>query len=235
MARLSHVGPRMRDAYLRDFKTKSTPETILRRELDAFRLWAAIDSGTLINHALPPPMAVVAGSVDVPVEELHAQMAAQMADLGSQWKRAEQRRFGPLFRTRATVLSKLPTLYGIIASGTVFAIVCYDIAPDEGSDTESVPIVVTPRSATPTLGRVTKRTDRSRTKTRVRTSGSVSSTSSSSSSEDIAIDNIVRGRVRTVGMFEFSNPGADVWNALALAIVVVHVRQQMIAISKDWS
>ncbi|KAF2473894.1 uncharacterized protein BDR25DRAFT_256894 [Lindgomyces ingoldianus] len=168
---LFELGGRARDAILQKVEIR-TAEDHLRRAVRKYNKWAVKDGGLEnIWHSLSL-FDIVSLSKDTSPAILQEKMLHKLAKLAALWRDA--------FRARSTQPASesedletncrdsqdLPTLYGIIASHTIMAIVSYDAM-----------------AANPSL--------------------------------------------RTVAIFDFGQEDYDVWNSLAIAIMVIHCRNRM--------
>ena len=107
-----------------------------------------------------------------------------------------------LLPTSVRYTHPLPTLYGIIISHTVVAIVAYD--PNSTATYSSL----SPNTISPTFQSLPHQ--------------------KLSSSAAAAASPLIPPCLRTVSFFDLGDPSYDVWNALALAIVVVHCRNALL-------
>lgn len=166
---LFQLGGRARDAILQQAPIR-TAEKHLRRAVRNYNKWAVKD-GQLDDdpHALSL-FDLVCMSKETSAAVLQDRMLRKLGKLAARWREA--------FNADATSSPSrstdsyneqpqdIPTLYGIIASHTIMAIVSYD-----------------PMAAQPAL--------------------------------------------RTVAIFDFGQEDYDVWNCLAIAIMIIHCRNRM--------
>ena len=159
-----------------------TPEEQTRRMLTEYIKWAEADAG-LDHRTRIPMLEIEAQPTSVPVPKIQENARRRLALLAAQYKEAFRVKksieptYSPISQTsrasKSTVLSyPVPTLYAIIASHTLIALVAYK---PEDEDPE----------------------------------------------------------IKSVAFFDMNSKGYDVWNALALAIAVCHVRNVQMRIAEE--
>lgn len=152
-----------------------TPEQQTRKMMRAYMKWADDDSNLDAKTALPL-LLLECKPTHVPAAELQANAARKLAVLALRWRDALRARPSIEDSTESlpspALTDPLPTLYAIIASGTVIALVAYN-----------------PNDAEP--------------------------------------------EVKSVGFFPMKDKAYDVWNSLALAITVCHLRNVRMRIAEE--
>ena len=173
LEKLFELGSRVRDRVFLNGRVK--PEEQTRRGVTEFIKWAEQDSGQDRRTAIPM-LALECKSNDVEVEKIQASAKRKLARLAFRYREAfrvsNSIEASPVSRTSTLLAYPVPTLYAIIASHTLIALVAYK--PDE-DDPE----------------------------------------------------------IKSVAFFDMKDKDYDVWNALALAIAVCHVRNVQMRIAED--
>lgn len=129
---LLDLGSRMRDSVAAEAST--TPEQYARKAIDRYLKWAAQDSA-LDAKATIPLLTIVTGAASTPVAQLQATAHRRLTRLASRYRTA----FRVLQSTESSPASKastqysypIPTLYAIIASHTLVALVAFRPEDDE--------------------------------------------------------------------------------------------------------
>lgn len=154
---------------------KVTPEQQTKRMMQAYMEWAERDSG-LDPKTTIPLLALECKPSHISASKLQENAKRKLQRLANRYRTAfgvrQSIEGSPVSRTSNILSYPLPTLYAIIASGTLIALVAYN-PRDEQSE------------------------------------------------------------VTSIAFFQMRDNNYDVWNALALAIVVCHVRGVQIRIAED--
>ena len=171
--KLLELGGRVRDRVFLNGRVK--PEEQSRRGVKEFIKWAEKDSGLNYKTAIPI-IAFECKSNDVDVAVIQANAKRKLAKLASRYREAfrvsQSIEASPDSKTSTVLSYSMPTLYAIIASHTLIALVAYR-PDDEHPD------------------------------------------------------------IKSVAFFDMKHKDYDVWNALALAIAVCHVRNVQLRIAED--
>ncbi|KAK6436181.1 hypothetical protein LTR95_007625 [Oleoguttula sp. CCFEE 5521] len=172
--RLIDTASYARDAILAGCRTR--PEIIVLRRVREYLRWAMRDS-QLEQRTLIPLLTVIAKPAGTPHATLETITTHRLEKLASRYReaflvRASTERSSPCSQASVQYSYPTPTLYGIIASHTIVALVAY-----------------TPHDAT--------------------------------------------RKITPMAFFDLTQVDYDVWNALALAIVVCHVRSVLVRIAEE--
>lgn len=173
LEKLLELGGQVRDTLI--VGSRARPEIQARRIIEVYQKWAALDSG-LDAHTAIPVLVLEAKPADTPATELHQNANRKLERLAARYRAA----FRVLESTEASPASKastqysypVPTLYAIVASHTLIALMAY--RPDD---------------PTPDA--------------------------------------------KPIAFFDMTDSNYDVWNALALSIMVCHARNVQVRIAED--
>jgi len=173
LEKLLELGGQVRDSDIVGSRTR--PEVQVRRMMEVYQKWAALDSG-LDPHTAIPLVAVETKPVGVPATELHENANRKLARLAARYRAAfrvlESTENSPQSKASTQYSYPVPTLYAIVASHTLIALMAYK--PDD---------------PTPDA--------------------------------------------KPIAFFDMTNSNYDVWNALALAIMICHARNVQVRIAED--
>jgi len=173
LEKLLELGGQVRDSDMIGSCTRS--EIQVRRMVDAYQKWATLDSG-LDPHTVIPMLVVETKPAGVPATELHENANRKLARLAARYRSAfrvlESTENSPASKASTQYSYPVPTLYAIIASHTLIALMAYK--PDD---------------PTPDA--------------------------------------------KPIAFFDMTNSNYDVWNALALSIMVCHARNVQVRIAED--
>lgn len=173
LEKLLELGGQVRDSDIVGSRTR--PEMQIRRMMEAYQKWAALDSG-LDQHTVIPVVALEAKPAGYSVTELHQNANRKLERLAARYRAAfrvlESTENSPASKASTQYSYPVPTLYAIVASHTLIALMAYK--PDD---------------PTPDA--------------------------------------------KPVAFFDMTNSNYDVWNALALAIMVCHARNVQVRIAED--
>lgn len=155
---------------------RSLPERQGKKFIEKFLNWADKDSGLDLKRAIPM-LTIVARPKEVPPGTIQRIARNRLARFAEQWKEAFRIRQSiegsPVSRASTVLTYPIPTLYAIIASFNLVALVAY--RPEDGPDAD----------------------------------------------------------IRSVLLMDNNNVNYDFWNALAIALVVCHVRNVRVRIAED--
>ncbi|KAF2754357.1 hypothetical protein EJ05DRAFT_479355 [Pseudovirgaria hyperparasitica] len=135
---LLFLGRNVRDArYYPD--PSRTSHTVAKRALKAYYKWATEDA-SVTGPSDIPTLVIEAGGVNVPAAVMQHNMTRRLHKLANRYRDAlrvhpstepEDSEMSANPPSEAEYTAPLPTLYGIIASHTVLAFVCYEPSDDE--------------------------------------------------------------------------------------------------------
>jgi hypothetical protein len=173
LEKLLELGGQVRDSDIVSSRTR--PEMQIRRMVEVYQKWAALDSG-LDPHTAIPLIALEAKPAGYSVTELHQNANRKLERLAARYRTAfrvlESTENSPASKASTQYSYPVPTLYAIVASHTLIALMAYK-----------------PEDPTPDA--------------------------------------------KPVAFFDMTNSNYDVWNALALAIMVCHARNVQVRIAED--
>ncbi|KAK5165411.1 uncharacterized protein LTR77_008940 [Saxophila tyrrhenica] len=173
---LFELGGRVRDRLILP-NTNITPELQTKKMMKEYMKWATTDSGLDPQTAIPL-LTLQCRPSSTPAAELQERARAKLAALAARYRAAfaikpSIESSPSSISTKSQILSHpLPTLYAIIASGTLVALVAYNPADAEPD-------------------------------------------------------------VKSIAFFQMADKAYDVWNALALAIVVCHMRNVQVRVAEE--
>lgn len=173
LEKLLELGGQIRDSTISSSRTR--PEVQARKNIEAYQKWAAHDSD-LDTHTAIPVFVFENKPADTPAHDIHENVNRKLARLATRYRNA----FRVLQSTESSPSSKastqysypLPTLYAIVASHTLIALMAY--RPDD---------------ETPDA--------------------------------------------KPIAFFDMKDTNYDVWNALALSIMICHARNVQVRIAED--
>jgi hypothetical protein len=155
---------------------RSLPERQGKKFIEKFTKWCDKDSGLDLKRAIPM-LTIVAKPKEVAPETIQRIARTRLARYAKQWKEAFRIRQSiegsPVSRASTALSYPIPTLYAIIASYNLVALVAY--RPEDGPDAD----------------------------------------------------------IRSVLLMDNNNVNYDFWNALAIALVVCHVRNVRVRIAEE--
>lgn len=155
---------------------RSLPERQGKKYIEKFINWCDKDSGLDLKQAIPM-LTIVARPKEVAPEAIQSIARNRLARYAEEWKEAFRIRQSiegsPVSRASTVLTYPIPTLYAIIASYNLVALVAY--RPDDGPDAD----------------------------------------------------------IRSVLLMDNNNVNYDFWNALAIALVVCHVRNVRVRIAEE--
>ncbi len=173
LGRLFELGGRVRDCVLLNGRT--TPEQQTKKMVKEYIKWADADANLDTTSAIPM-LAIECQPSSIPAARLQEKARAKLDKLAARYRTAfrvnQSIERSPTSRASTVLAHPIPTLYAIVASGTLVALVAYNPA-DENPD------------------------------------------------------------VKPIAFFQMNDTAYDVWNALALAIIICHVRNIQIRIAEE--
>jgi hypothetical protein len=173
LEKLLELGAQVRDSDIVSSRTR--PEMHIRRMMEVYQKWAALDSG-LDPHTAIPLIALEAKPAGYSVTDLHQNANRKLERLAARYRAAfrvlESTENSPASKASTQYSYPVPTLYAIVASHTLIALMAYK-----------------PEDPTPDA--------------------------------------------KPIAFFDMTNSNYDVWNALALAIMVCHARNVQVRIAED--
>lgn len=173
LEKLFELGGQVRDSIA--VRSRLGPEVQVRRSVDAYLKWATLD-GELDDHSAIPLLAVETKPADTPASELHENINRKLARLATRYRNAfrvlQSTETSPASRASTQYSYPVPTLYGIVASHALIAIMAY--RPDD---------------PTPDA--------------------------------------------KPIAFFDMNDSNYDVWNSLALSILMCHVRDVQVRIAEE--
>ena len=202
--------------------TQRTPELTIARGVAQYIRWAAMDCGfhadtyklSISVHALRQykgPLRIDGLAVPLPILLVgHARReedAKLIQHIMLRRFRLLQSKWASALRSSADDDAAIPPLYGIVSSGSLMLLVCYEQGGNVGS-------WIGGRGSTKKKPVITARTNSSKT-------------ADFDSAEARALG-VPECTMRTIGFFEMASAAMEVWNALAAAILIVHCRNRMV-------
>jgi hypothetical protein len=174
LEKLLELGGQVRDSML--VESPAMPEAKARHLIELYQKWATHDSG-LDPHTTIPVLVLETKPASTPTTELQRNVNRRLARIAARFRDAfrvlESTEEGsPASKASTQYYYPLPTLYAIVASHTIIALMAYK--PDDPTP-----------DATP------------------------------------------------IAFFDMTNSNYDVWNALALSIMVCHARDVQVRIADD--
>lgn len=173
LEKLLELGGNVRASEIGGSRTR--PEIQVRRMMEAYQKWAALDSG-LDPHTAIPLLVLETKPADTPATELHEIANRKLAKLAARYRKAfrvlECTENSPASKASTQYSYPVPTLYAIVASHTLIAMMAYK--PDDP-----------------------------------------------------------KPDAKPIAFFDMRSINYDVWNALALAIMVCHARNVQVRIAED--
>lgn len=173
LEKLLELGGQIRDSEL--IKPRARPEAQARRLIEVYQKWAALDSG-LDPHTAIPLIVLETKPATTPATELHENANRKLARLAARYRAAfrvlQSTENSPESKASTQYSYPVPTLYAIVASHTLIAIMAYK-----------------PEDPTPDA--------------------------------------------KPIAFFDMTNSNYDVWNALALSIMICHARNVQVRIAED--
>jgi hypothetical protein len=173
LEKLLDLGGLVRDSDIVGSRTR--PEIQIRRMMEVYQKWAALDSG-LDPHTAIPLIALETKPAGYSVTDLHQNANRKLARLAARYREAfrvlESTENSPKSKASTQYSYPVPTLYAIVSSHTLIALMAYkpeDPMPD----------------------------------------------------------------AKPIAFFDMTDSNYDVWNALALAIMVCHARNVQVRIAED--
>ena len=173
LEKLLELGGQVRDSDIAGSRTR--PETQIRRIMEAYQKWAALDSG-LDPHTAIPVVALETKPAGYSVTDLHENANRKLARLAARYRAAfrvlESTENSPASKASTQYSYPVPTLYAIVSSHALIALMAYK--PDDP-----------------------------------------------------------KPDAKPVAFLDMTDSNYDVWNALALAIMVCHARNVQVRIAED--
>lgn len=173
LEKLLELGGQVRDSEL--IQPRARPEAQARRFIETYQKWAALDSG-LDPHTAIPLIVLETKSAATPAAELHENANRKLARLAARYRAAfrvmQSTENSPESKASTQYSYPVPTLYAIVASHTLIALMAYK--PDD---------------PTPDA--------------------------------------------KPIAFFDMTNSNYDVWNALAMSIMICHARNVQVRIAED--
>lgn len=175
LEKLLDLGAQVRDSIAVP-TSQTRPETLVRRAIEAYQKWAVLDADFDTTTSLSP-LILETKPANTPATEIHTNVNRKLARLANRYRAAfrvmQSTETSPPGSSASTQYSyPVPTLYALVASQALIAIMAY--RPDEAEPD-----------------------------------------------------------AKAVAFFDMSDANYDVWNSLALAILVCHVRDVMLTVAED--